>query len=1153
MGCYFDPASATNPVGTQHSFTVQVTIGGAPALLPGLKIDWDVVMGGPNQGKHGTGLSSAGGTIDGQYTDDGGPGTDDISARVYSNDMLVTLCHATKQWVVATPTPTYGPSPTPTATVAPACVPIPEFATNPIGTSHVIEVRVTVGGEPRSRIGVHFEIIDGPNKGKSGNDTTGVNGEASFEYTDTGGRVGLDIIEITGAVDGMPFSCDAGKGWGMPTFTPTETRTPTPTATDTPTATPTATATPSPTSTPTRTPTATPTETPTNTPTWTPTATPTFTPSATSTRTATGTPTRTPTGTPSRTPTWTPSPMPARTATPTPTPRAPVTLGMPACKPDPDFKGSTAARAPSGAARPVRFEPNRGQAERSAHYVARGHDAALLLSPASAQLLLRRNDEPAGVARLGLSFVGARQGVTLVPEAPYPGVSNYFLGPRQADWQVAVPQYAGVRFRNVYRGVDVVFHGAARQFEYDVHVAPGGDPHAVRLRFDAEASPPQIDASSDLVFALTDTTVRQHAPFAYQEIDGKRRPVEVKQVLRRPDEVAFVVGGYDRRYELVIDPVLTYSTYLGGNDSDEAFGIALDGAGNAYVTGRTYSANSFPTRNARQPANAGSMDVFVTKFDAGGQLVYSTYLGGNDADEGFDIAADRTGYAYVTGRTASATSFPPRFAFQGANAGSQDAFVTKLDPNGQLIYSTYLGGNDADEGFGIAADPWGSAYVTGRTASATSFPTLNSIQSLNAGGVDAFVTKFDIGGQPVYSTYLGGNDADEGYDVAVDSAGRAWVTGRTSSSSSFPTRVPFQALNAGAYDAFVTTLDEFGQLAYSTYLGGGVNDEACGIAVDRVGGACVTGRTASSTTFPTYHAIQPLNAGGDDAFVTKFRWDGELLYSTYLGGNVTDQGFGIAVDTGGNAYVTGRTDSTTSFPTRNAIQGVNAGSYDAFVTKLSGSGQLAYSTYLGGNEADEGFGVAVDAGGYAYIAGRTYAANSFPTWNAFQSLNAGSYDAFVTKLAPIQSAEASLARGIAADDPIIPVDDISQFPDQGTIQIDSERMTYDGKRATAGAEALTAASLSQPGELLNVQRGMDGTNPATHAPGAGVLLLTPACAGDCRGDAAVTIDELLIMVNVALGIADPATCVAGDSWSDDTITIDEILTAVSNALNGCGS
>jgi len=385
---------------------------------------------------------------------------------------------------------------------------------------------------------------------------------------------------------------------------------------------------------------------------------------------------------------------------------------------------------------------------------------------------------------------------------------------------------------------------------------------------------------------------------------------------------------------------LVYSTYLGGSGNDSGTAIAVDSAGNAYVTGWTQSSN-FPTANAFQPAHGGGSDpsdAFVTKLDAAGSgLVFSTYLGGSGNDEGRGIAVDSSGNAHVTGRTTS-TNFPTANVFQAAIGGGPDAFVTKFDAAGSgLVFSTYLGGSSNDEGRGIAVDSSGNAYVAGSTGS-TNFPTANAFQAAIGGGPDAFVTKFDAAGSGlVFSTYLGGSSNDEGRGIAVDSSGNAYVTGFTGSTN-FPTANAFQAAIGGSGDAFVTKLNAVGsELEYSTFLGGSRGDGGSGIAVDVSGNAYVAVSTGS-TDFPTANAFQAANGGSANAIVTKLNPSGSaLVYSTYLGGSIGDTSSGIAVDSSGNAYVVGFTQSR-NFPTANAIQAAyRGGDYlgDAFVTKIS--------------------------------------------------------------------------------------------------------------------------------------------------------------------------------------------------------------------------
>ncbi|MGB6474111.1 MAG: SBBP repeat-containing protein, partial [Candidatus Sulfotelmatobacter sp.] len=405
---------------------------------------------------------------------------------------------------------------------------------------------------------------------------------------------------------------------------------------------------------------------------------------------------------------------------------------------------------------------------------------------------------------------------------------------------------------------------------------------------------------------------------------------------------------------------LDYSTYLGGNDADYGYGIAVDSSGNAYVTGSTHSTN-FPTVNPIQATDNGFYNAFIAKLDpSGSALVYSTYLGGSHDDYGYGIAVDSSGSAYVTG-SASSTNFPTVNAFQAACGGGgeggcpgyTDAFVAKLNPAGSaLIYSTYMGGSYTDYGTAIAVDSSGDAYVTGFTASyviasvpgSTNFPTANPFQATCGGTAeglgcgDAFVAELNpTGSALVYSTYLGGSAIEDyGYGIAVDSSGNAYVTGATASTD-FPVANPLQPTNTGDGDAFVTKVNAAGSaLVYSTYLGGsGGGNFGNGIAVDSSGNAYVTGYTESAH-FPTANPPQGTLGGSFDAFVTKFDPAGSaLVYSTYLGGSNDDQGNGIAVDSSGNAYVTGFTYST-NFPTVSPLQKTNSATYGtAFIAKIS--------------------------------------------------------------------------------------------------------------------------------------------------------------------------------------------------------------------------
>jgi len=536
-----------------------------------------------------------------------------------------------------------------------------------------------------------------------------------------------------------------------------------------------------------------------------------------------------------------------------------------------------------------------------------------------------------------------------------PGKSNYFIGNDPKKWRTNVPTYARVKYHGVYPGVDVIFYGNQEQLEYDLVVAPGADPSVIALHVaaglprdasstDGGLKPPlRIAPNGELVVRIDGGEVRMYRPLMYQESTGGRREISGSYILKGACDVAFKLGAYDHSRALVIDPVLAYSTYLGGSSVDYGYGIAVDTFGSAYVTGETSSGNFPTTAGAFQTTPAGTSNAFVAKLNpSGSALVYSTYLGGSDSDFGFGISVDSSGHAYVTGLTVSANFPTTAGAFQTSPSGELNAFITKLNPSGSaLVYSTYLGGSSVGYAYGIAVDSSGHAYVTGSTDS-PNFPTsTGALQASLAGYVNAFVTKLNPRGSAlVYSTYLGGKLEDSGQDVAVDSAGHAYVTG-TTDSSDFPTTAgAFQTSLAGAENAFITELNPGGSaLVYSTYLGGSSADYGYGIAVDTFGSAYVIG-LASSANFPTTAgALQTSLTVSEDPFVTKLNPDGTaLLYSTYFGGSSgEDHGTGIALDSLGNAYMTGWTQST-NFPTTwGSFQTSLAGPQNPFVAKFKNS------------------------------------------------------------------------------------------------------------------------------------------------------------------------------------------------------------------------
>lgn len=648
---------------------------------------------------------------------------------------------------------------------------------------------------------------------------------------------------------------------------------------------------------------------------------------------------------------------------------------------------------------PLSFEINNGQASSRVKFLSRGASHTILLTENEAVLSIG-HETNRGAVRMRL--LGANRNVAMSGQNPLPGNANYFIGNNPEKWHTGIPTYERVTQKAIYPGVDLVYYGNQGRVEYDFVVAPFADPHKIALSIDGN---PAVNSQGDLVVTTDAGDIRLQKPVAYQVgPEQSRLPVSARYRLTEGSRVSFVLGGYDRTKPLIIDPILAYSTYFGGSGVDGALGMAVDSAGNVYVTGQTTSTD-FPTNNPAQPQNNGGADGFITKINAAGTaVVYSTYLGGSNSDQPFGIAVDAAGNAYLGGATFS-PDFPTVNPIQSTLKGASDAFLTKLDPTGsRLVYSTFLGGSLSEYGLAIAIDQAGGAYIVGQTTS-NDYPTLNPIQpSPETYNWHGFVTKVNVAGSAlVYSTYLGGNAIDTAQCVVVDSSMNAYVTGFTESTD-FPVVNPIQPTNHGGYDAFLTKINPQGSaFVYSTYLGGGGSEAGTGLAVDSSGNIYLAGNTTSAD-FPTQNPIQA-SAGNGDAFVTKINAAGSaLVYSTYLGGSGQDLTYypnALAIDQFGNAYVTGGTNSS-DFPTVNPNQAANAGGFDAFITKINAAGSaIVYSSYLGGS-ADEnnytGASIGLDSTGGVYLFGTT-TSNNFPTVKPLQAANmGGSYDLFIAKL-----------------------------------------------------------------------------------------------------------------------------------------------------------
>jgi MBG domain (YGX type)/Beta-propeller repeat len=743
---------------------------------------------------------------------------------------------------------------------------------------------------------------------------------------------------------------------------------------------------------------------------------------------------------------------------------------------------------------PLSFEANQGQSDPQVRFISRSKGYSLFLTDTAAILSLTKSEQPnrgkiptqtnavAAAADtkpdiIRMEFANAGNGTHTYGINPLPGTANYLIGNDLGRWHTNIPTYAKVQCTSVYPGVDLIYYGNQRQLEFDFVVAPGADPASIHLQFTG-AEHLQLGPDGELVLHAASGDAVFHKPVIYQEIAGQRRTIPGSFQLEAANLVGFTLAGYDRFLPLIIDPVLAYSTYLGGGgngaaNGDTANAIAADASGNAYIAGQTYSAN-FPTTAASlQTTGKSSPTAFVTKLDpTGTSLLYSTYLGGTGSESANAIAVDSAGNATIAGVTYS-TDFPTTAGvLQRTNkAGLKGtAFVARLNPSGTaLLYSTYLGGTGSDSAVALALDASGNSYIAGATTS-TDFPATSG--AFQTQPRDMFVAKLNpLGTALAYATYIGGtqvpplnfcpadmcyytysgNSGDTVKSLAIDSAGDAYITGQTyftdisanppayrgglswqiDAQQIYPTTlVSFSYVYAPS--AFLATLNPTGStLSKFSYIGGSgqaayiadtgdpdqftfCGDTGNSIAIDGADNLYIAGSTCSTDLAVTSGALQQSNLSGGaivenqgyyqySGFVTSQDIAGNPLYTTYLGGTVSDSATVIAADNYGNAYVAGYTQSPDFPVTADAFQSTNNGAPNyypnAFVSALNPQGSaLLYSTFLGGTgnrnsnfssflNGDKATALAVNASGNTFVAGTTFSSDFPTTTGAYQSKN----------------------------------------------------------------------------------------------------------------------------------------------------------------------
>ncbi len=641
---------------------------------------------------------------------------------------------------------------------------------------------------------------------------------------------------------------------------------------------------------------------------------------------------------------------------------------------------------------PLYFEYNKGQIDPEFKYLCKTKEQTTLYTNNKIDICQKGS-------AFSIRFSNSNPNVNLIAEKECLGKINYFIGKEPSNWVADIPTFSNIRYQQLYSMIDMVCYGNNKNIEFDFEISPLADVNDICFIIEGTNSIKK-DEQGDLCILLSSLAVKIRKPYCYQEHQGGTTEIEGNYVIENENQIKFKIEDYDKRIPLTIDPVLYFSTYLGGNETlfgEGGYGIESDDDGNIYIVGYT-TALDYPTNNAYQSALQGQSNVVVSKFNSTGtELMYSTYIGGDGADFGIALTLDNYNNIYITGNTSS-NNFPTVNPYQATLLGGINAFISKLSPNGNvLLYSSYLGGSKQDFGTGIKVDTTGNIYVGGYTNS-IDYKIQNAYQENLLGIQNAFITKLDSSGTSlIFSTYLGGKGQDLTSALEIDSENNVYITGNTNSFN-FPIKNAVQPALGGKRDIFITEIDSSGtELVFSTYLGGKNDDFGTDIAVDHTQNIYVVGSTQSNN-IPIKNALQSSLLGESNTCIVKLSPNGtSIVFSTYLGGSGFDYANCISIDGDESFYVTGGTTSL-DFPIIYPIQPNNAGTTDAFITKIKNDGsQLLFSSYLGGADVDIGNCISCGKDGSVRVVGVTYSSN-FNTLKAYQPNLIGTVDVFIAEL-----------------------------------------------------------------------------------------------------------------------------------------------------------